>query len=73
MEERISVDLVTGNSSWWKARKFRRETAATLQRYRSEGWRLVRIERLAANSVDTRRLTRYTLRRQQTGIRPVRR
>lgn len=61
MDTRISIRLVTGNSSWWKARKYRRETAATLRAYRAEGWRMVGVERLARSGIDTRRMTRYTL------------
>ena len=60
-EDAKVLTLVTGNSSWWKARKYRRETAARLWALRAEGWRLCRIERMARRGVDTRLFTRYTL------------
>jgi hypothetical protein len=57
----IVVTLVTGNASWWKQRKYRRETAHRLRRLRAEGWSLRGLERLAAAGVDTRRRTAYHL------------
>jgi hypothetical protein len=60
---RIIVTLVNGNSSWWKRRKYRRETAHRLRRLRDDGWRLVGLTRLEASGVDTRRRTAYHLER----------
>lgn len=58
---RIVVTLVTGNTSWWKQRKYRRETAHRLRRLRADGWRLAGLERLLPAGVDTRRRTAYHL------------
>jgi hypothetical protein len=55
----LTLDLVSGNSSWWKAVKYRRETAAYLRRLRREGWRLKQKTRLPRATVDTRCFTRY--------------
>ncbi|MGZ9033869.1 MAG: hypothetical protein ACXW25_05595 [Rhodospirillales bacterium] len=62
---RIVVTLVTGNTSWWKQRKYRRETARRLRRLRGDGWRLVGFERMPASGVDTRRHTAYHLQRHE--------
>ena len=67
MFERTYLRRVTGNSSWWKARKYRRETAEALFQYRAQGWRLVAIRRLGAAGVDTRIFSEYTLERQLAG------
>lgn len=64
---RITVTLVNGNSSWWKQRKYRRETAHRLRRLRDDGWRLVGLTRLEASGVDTRRRTAYHLERAEAG------
>lgn len=63
----ITVILVNGNSSWWKQRKYRRETAHRLRRFRNDGWRLVGLERLTPSGVDTRRRTAYHLERRNPG------
>lgn len=62
MQEKV-ISLVTGNSSWWKQRKYRRETASALKHLRQQGWRWVSMERLPAGGVDTRRFTVYRLQR----------
>jgi hypothetical protein len=67
MIERTYLRRVTGNSSWWKARKYRRETAEALFEYRAQGWRLVAIRRLGAAGVDTRIFSEYTLERKLAG------
>lgn len=63
----IVLILVTGNASWWKQRKYRREAAHRLRRLRAEGWSLAGLERLAAAGVDTRRRTAYHLLRRDPG------
>ncbi|MCU0892933.1 MAG: hypothetical protein MUD06_01180 [Rhodospirillales bacterium] len=63
----IVVTLVTGNASWWKQRKYRREAAHRLRRLRAEGWSLRWLERLPAAGVDTRRRTAYHLARHDLG------
>jgi hypothetical protein len=60
MEEKI-VTLVTGNSSWWKQRKYRREAAAALKRIRERGWRYRGKRRLPQQGADTRRFTEYAI------------
>ena len=66
MQETRTIRLVTGNSSWWKARKYRRETAATLLDWRARGWRLTAIRRLPRVGVDTRVFSEYRLMRRST-------
>ena len=34
------IILITGNTSWWKEKKFRLESAQVLNEYRKKGWRL---------------------------------
>ena len=34
------ITLVTNNSSWWKAMKYRKESARVLLRQRKKGWKL---------------------------------
>ena len=63
----IVVTLVTGNASWWKQRKYRREAAHRLRRLRAEGWSLAGLQRLRSASVDTRRRTAYHLARRDPG------
>jgi hypothetical protein len=63
----IVLTLVTGNASWWKQRKYRRETAHRLRRLRAKGWSLAGFRRLASAGVDTRRWTAYDLRRRDPG------
>jgi hypothetical protein len=63
----IVVTLITGNASWWKQRKYRRETAHRLRRLRAEGWSLAGLERLCSAAVDTRRRTAYHLVRHDPG------
>jgi hypothetical protein len=63
----IVVTLVTGNASWWKQRKYRRETAHRLRRLRAEGWSLAGLQRLRSAGVDTRRRTAYHLVRRDPG------
>jgi len=61
--QRRSLTLVTGNASWWKARKYRREAAETLRGLRADGWRLAGFTRLPPRPYETRRFTAYTLER----------
>jgi hypothetical protein len=61
MTETTCLRHVTGNSSWWKAKKYRRETAEALLACRARGWRLIAIRRLTQSGVDTRIFSEYTL------------
>ena len=57
------IILVTGNSCWWKEKKFRRESAVLLKNQRVKGWRLkqkVFVEK-KIKSVDTRIFHKYIL------------
>ena len=67
----IVVTLVSGNASWWKQRKYRRETARRLRRLRGDGWRLVGFARMEPSGVDTRRHTAYHLQRHEPQARPA--
>ena len=59
------IELVTKNSSWWKQIKYRRESAVILNRYRNQGWKLMKKEGKMKNilKVDTRSYSKYLLRR----------
>ena len=59
------IELVTKNSSWWKQIKYRRESATILNRYRNQGWKLMKKEGKMKNilKVDTRSYSKYFLRR----------
>ena len=59
--ERKTVVLVTGNSSWWKQRKYRREAARTLKSLRDHGWCCTGKLRLPQFGIETRRFTQYAL------------
>ena len=59
------IELVTKNSSWWKQKKYRKESAFILNNYRKLGWRLTKKIELnnKPNNVDTRSFTLYSLRK----------
>ncbi|MEM1139474.1 MAG: hypothetical protein AAGH45_06280 [Pseudomonadota bacterium] len=62
--DRLCLRLVTGNSSWWKAKKYRREAAAALLARRAAGWRLQAVAREGRSSArETRRFSVYQLTR----------
>lgn len=67
--ERRSITLATGNSSWWKARKYRREAADILRAFRRDGWRLAGFTRQPPRAFETRRFTAYVLVREAPGSR----
>jgi len=54
--------LATGNSSWWKAKKYRRAAADALLSERRGGWRLVSATRSPRRGAETRVFTVYVLR-----------
>lgn len=56
-----TITLVTGNTSWWKQRKYRREAAAALRQLRAQGWRCTGARRLPQSGIDSRRFTEYRL------------
>ena len=57
------IILVTGNTCWWKEKKFRYESAQELNKYRSEGWRLRKKVVINNNtkSIDSRKFHKYIL------------
>ena len=58
------IELVTKNSSWWKQKKYRKESAFILNKYRKLGWRLTKkIELKNEPNVDTRSFTLYSLKK----------
>ena len=58
------IELVTKNSSWWKQKKYRKESALILNKYRKHGWRLTKkIELKNKPNVDTRSFTLYSLKK----------
>ena len=60
------IELVTKNSSWWKQKKYRKESAFILNKYRKLGWRLTKkIELKNKPNVDTRSFTLYSLKKVQ--------
>ncbi len=67
------ITLVTGNSSWWKQIKFRRESASCLAYYRNLGWRFIKKEVLNTDSInkDTRTFSIYYLKKRPESYLPV--
>ena len=58
------IELVTKNTSWWKQKKYRKESAFILNKYRKLGWRLTKkIELKNKPNVDTRSFTLYSLKK----------
>lgn len=57
------IILITGNTSWWKEKKFRFESAQVLNKYRKKGWRLRKKVMLNYNSksIDSRKMHKYIL------------
>lgn len=57
--------LVTHNSSWWKQKKYRHESAIFLAEQRSLGWRFIRKELLRKKHAnrDTRTFSIYYLKK----------
>ncbi|MBT4699045.1 MAG: hypothetical protein HOB75_03025 [Alphaproteobacteria bacterium] len=38
------ITLKTGNTSWWKNIKYRREAATDLKKYRKQGFKILKIK-----------------------------
>ncbi len=62
--------LVTHNSSWWKQKKFRRESAINLANHRRIGWRFINKEFIKNNEVspDTRTFCIFYLKKKAENI-----
>lgn len=58
------LQLITRNSSWWKQKKYRKESALILNTYRKNGWKLTKKRELANNqNKDTRTFSVYFLKK----------
>ena len=47
------VTLKTGNTSWWKNRKYRREAALSLKEFRKSGFKVKRIKTYRLEGANT--------------------
>ena len=58
-----SIVLIIGSSSWWKSKKYRRESFLTLMRLKKQKWRLNKIEEIKPHSysIDTKLYRKYHL------------
>ena len=58
-----SIVLIIGSSSWWKSKKYRRESFLTLMRLKKQKWRLNKIEEIKPHSysIDTKLYRKYYL------------
>lgn len=58
-----TIVLITGSSSWWKSKKYRKESCLTLRRLKKQNWRLYKIEEIKPNpySIDTKLYKKYHL------------
>lgn len=58
------LQLITRNSSWWKQKKYRKESALILKTYRKNGWKLTKKKELVNNqNKDTRTFSVYFLKK----------
>ena len=50
------LNLVTDNTSWWKKKKYRKESSEILKAYKSKGWKLKKVIKFKENkkTIDTR-------------------
>ena len=57
------VTLIVGSSSWWKSRKFRKETCAKLKILRNQKWKVSKICKVfnKSYSIDTKVYRKYYL------------
>ena len=57
------LTLVVSQSSWWKRKKYRKETFFTLKKYKEEGYKLIKIKNLEHNllTIDSRVFKEYFL------------
>ena len=60
---RKEIVLITGCSSWWKEKKYRKEAAKKLNTLRSQKWRINKIEKIVMSpkSIDTKVYKKYHL------------
>mgnify|MGYP001374065525 CR=1 FL=1 len=57
------VILVTGSSSWWKSKKFRKESFEELRTLRKKKWKMKKMCKLfkESYSIDTKSYKKYYL------------
>ena len=50
------IKLVTHHSSWWKKKKYRKESTEIVKAYKSKGWKLKKVIKFKENkkTIDTR-------------------
>ena len=53
------LTLKTGNTSWWKNRKYRREAASKIKEFRQSGYKLKKIKSYRLNGANTLIYTDY--------------
>ena len=53
--------LVTGHSSWWKEKKYRKQSSLKLKKVRDAGWLLLKKIKIVndLNSIETRSFHKY--------------
>ena len=60
---RKKLILVVSHSSWWKKKKYRKETFNILKKYKDEGYKLIKTKRFEHNplTIDSRVFKQYSL------------
>jgi len=53
------LTIKTGNTSWWKNRKYRREAASKIKEFRQSGYKLKKIKSYRLNGANTLIYTDY--------------
>jgi len=57
------IILETGNTSWWKSKKYRNESSLKLLELRNLGWKLERVRKIKKSNetIDTKIYQKYYL------------
>ena len=60
---RKKLTLVVSHSSWWKNKKYRKETFNILKKYKKDGYKLIKTKRIKHNplTIDSRVFKEYLL------------
>ena len=66
MKNKIKIKkliLVVSHRSWWKRKKYRKETFFILKKYKDDGYKLIKTRNLKQNSqtIDSRIFKEYSL------------
>tara|TARA_B100000029_G_C17433939_1_gene908942 strand:+ start:887 stop:1078 length:192 start_codon:yes stop_codon:yes gene_type:complete len=58
-----NITLIVDHSSWWKAKKFRKESAIYLKKQKKNGWRLQgsKIIKKKIETIDTKTYKEFSL------------